>query len=179
MDSLSQVVSPKQQTAWVYFSSFFQVVSPKQWTAWVKWSVLTSGQLEFTFLFCFKWSLLTNGQLDFTFRLCFKWSVLTNGQLAFTFLSFFEWSVPKKRTTCVYLSFSQGSSPVCLVKFCLHLTIIPNQYSGTPSFSPVKLHYPLAESDPFLNKFKYPIGTSCPGQNVFAVLNPLLHHKHS
>jgi len=59
---------------------------------------------------------------------------------------------PKQRTTFVYLSFSQVSSLVCLVKMC---PSIPDQYNNTPQFSPVKLRYPLAESDPFLNKFRY------------------------
>jgi len=43
MNNLSQVVSPKQWTAWVYFSSLFQVVSPKQWTAWVSFHFVSSG----------------------------------------------------------------------------------------------------------------------------------------
>jgi len=47
----------------------------------------------------------------------------------------------------------------------------PNQYNSTPPFSPVKLHYPLAESDPFLNEFRYPFGTSRHRQNVFTVMH--------
>ena len=81
---------------------------------------------------------------------------------------FFRVVSPKQRTTCVYLSFSQVSSLVSLVKMCLS---IQNQYNNTPPFSPVKLHYPLAESDPFLNEFKYPIVVSRPSQNVFAILH--------
>jgi len=42
-----------------------------------------------------------------------------------------------------------------------------NQYNNTPPFSPVKLHYSLAESDPFLNEFRYPVVVSRPSQNVF------------
>jgi len=75
---------------------------------------------------------------------------------------------PKPRTTCVYLSFSQVSSPVCLVKMC---PSILDQYNNTPLFSPAKLHYPLAESDPFPNKFRYLVGIYRPRQNVFAALH--------
>jgi len=35
----------------------------------------------------------------------------------------------------------------------------------------VKLHYPLVESDPFLNEFRYPIVVSHLSQNVFVVLH--------
>jgi len=44
------VVSPKQRTAWVYFSSLFQVVSPKQRTTWVYLS--SNGQSQTTDYLC-------------------------------------------------------------------------------------------------------------------------------
>ena len=46
-----------------------------------------------------------------------------------------------------------------------------DQYKNTPPFSPAKVRYPLAESDPFFNELRYPIVVSRPSQNIYAVLH--------
>jgi len=167
------VVSPKQRTTWIFLFlsfkwlvlnngqlefTFCQVVSPKQWTTWVYLSSLLPvvSPKQWT-----TWAYLSS---------CFKWLVLNNGQLEFNCLSFSGWSVPNNENLCLPVILS-SVIPVCLVKRGLHWTIIPNQYNSTPPFPPVELHYPLVESDPFLNKFRYPIEISRPNQNVFAVLH--------
>jgi len=80
---------------------------------------------------------------------------------------FFEWSVPNNGLP-VFTCHSLKCHPSLSGQ---KVTIIPNQYNGTPPFSPVKLHYPLAELDPFLNEYRYPIVVSRPSQNVFAILH--------
>jgi len=55
--------------------------------------------------------------------------------------------------------------------FSFSLSSYSYQCNNTPPFSPAKLHYPLAESDPFLNKSRYPIGIYRPSQHVFVVLH--------
>jgi len=92
-------------------------------------------------------------QLEFTFRLCFEWSVPNNGQLVFTCHSL------KSHPQYAWL---RGVS----IKLSFQINTILHRH-----FPPVKQHYPLAGSDPFLNKFRYLIVVSRPSQNVFAVLH--------
>jgi len=133
----------------------FWVASPKQWTAWVY------------LLSCFKWLVLNNGQLKFTFCLCFKWLVINNGQLEFTFCLVSSGQSQTTNILCL---------PVILSSVIPSMSgqeVSPLNYHfkpihGTQSFSPVKLHYPLAESDPFLNEFGYPVVVSWSSQNFFA-----------
>jgi len=49
---------------------------------------------------------------------------------------------------------------------------VVTKYDSGQSFSPVKLQYPLAESDPsFFNEFGYPIVPSHSNQIIFAVMH--------
>jgi len=167
MDNLSQVVSPKQRTTWVYFSSFFQVVSPKQWTTWVYllslFQVVSPKQwIAWVYLSsCFKWLVLNNGQLEFTFLSFFEWSVPNNGQLVFTCHSLkchpqYVWS----RGVSIKLSFKTN-------------TMIHHHFPQWNYTVPKRSRIPFSTNSGIPLWFLAPVKTSTPS------CIHKLHHKHS